>query len=177
MNTDSSLVCSCASLPFWSSLRPPRLKVGRTVLRKAARAPFPARSRCATAQTGLFYRTVTNSTACTNSAFGDPAVGVVKTCDTGGTAEWGVLCLGGRHLHRFRHPTGALRRERPVLLQDGHQQHCLHQHCVRRSGARSGEKMRYRWECRVDVLCRGEWDVRILRHAAGALRGQRHLCV
>jgi parallel beta-helix repeat protein len=33
-----------------------------------------------------FYKTLTGGTACTNSVFGDPAVGTVKQCDVGGAA-------------------------------------------------------------------------------------------
>jgi hypothetical protein len=60
---------------------------------------------------GLYaYRTVTGSTACTNSVFGDPAPGQTKQCDTGGAAtsswslcayEGGVCAFSGTQQVRF----------------------------------------------------------------------------
>jgi hypothetical protein len=37
-----------------------------------------------------FYKTLTGGTACTNSVFGDPAVGTVKQCDVGARPRLGV---------------------------------------------------------------------------------------
>jgi hypothetical protein len=47
---------------------------------------------------GLYaYRTVTGSTACTNSVFGDPAPGQTKQCDAGGaaTSSWSLCAYEG----------------------------------------------------------------------------------
>jgi hypothetical protein len=37
-----------------------------------------------------FYKTLTGGTACTNSVFGDPAVGTVKQCDVGARPRLGA---------------------------------------------------------------------------------------